>query len=293
MRKIIDRLRVGRTQAWLRAGAREARRDATETTIWDNRYQLIERLAPGRTFLDLGGMFDVAGEVAFRAEEAGATRVVVFDGMDPSREFEEKHEKRDSAVEYVQGDLHDPEDMRLVGEFDVVWCAGVIYHSPNPYQQLLHLRSITSEWLLLGTHVMPEVPGVENACIFYPGRSAAAEAAFAGAHGAEAARYPGMTMPFSETPLLGYGNMWWGLSPSAVRSMLRFTGFDVVEEFRYRWSFHDYLAKVGPAPEFIPPLGFSRARGADRLAEIGPAAPPRWAPRGAGRGADPVVSPQG
>jgi hypothetical protein len=279
VRKVVSRLRLGRTEAWLRAGARRAGRDSPETTLWDNRYRLIERLAPGKSFLDLGGMFDVAGEVAFRAEEAGATRVVVFDGMDPSQEFEAKHDERDSQVEYVQGDLHDPEDMRLVGEFDVVWCAGVIYHSPNPYQQLFHLRGVTKEWLLLGTHVIPEVPGVDNACIFYPGQSAEAQAAFAAAHGADAGRYPGMTRPFDEAPLLGYGNMWWGLSPSAVRSMLRYTGFEVVEEFPYQWSFHDYLAKSGPTPDFVPPLGFSRARGAKRLAELGEGGRPRWAPR--------------
>jgi hypothetical protein len=223
-------------------------------------------------------MFSVAGEVSFRAERAGATRVVLFDGMDPSDEFDAKHREGGSCVTYVQGDLHDPDDIDALGSFDVVWCAGVIYHSPNPYLQLLHLRRITNERLLLGTQVIPEVPGVENACVFYPGRSAAAERAFARAFGEAAHIFPGMTRPFSKKRLLGYANMWWGLSPSAVISMLRYTGFDVYEQFRYSWYFHDYLARPAEEPDFIPPLGMNRARGEDRLAGFGDKDRPAWAP---------------
>jgi len=99
---------------------------------------MIERLAPGSSFLDLGGMWGVDGDVAFAAERAGASRVVLFDGMDPTEPFQAKHRDAGSQVAYVQGDLHDPEDVQRLGTFDVVWCTGVIYHSPNPY-----LRSTT------------------------------------------------------------------------------------------------------------------------------------------------------
>jgi hypothetical protein len=270
------RLKTLLTSTWLKLGARLA---LPGPALWENRYRLVERLAPGRSFLDLGGMFSVAGEIAFRAERAGATRVVLFDGMDPSEEFEAKHRDLDSSVTYLQGDLHDPDDMEALGKFDVVWCAGVIYHSPNPYLQLLHLRRITEQQLLLGTDVIPEVPGVENACIFYPGRSEASQRAFAGAHGERAHIYPGMTRPFIDQPLLAYANMWWGLTRSAVLSMLRYSGFELDEEFRYSWYFHDYLARPANEPDFIPPLGFSRARGQERLARFDGEALPAWAPR--------------
>ena len=265
------------TAAWLRHASAAHRRNPPGFALWPNRAALVERLAPGRSFLDLGGMFSVAGDVAFQAESAGASRVVLFDGMDPSIEFDERHRELGSAVTYVQGDLHDPEDIRRLGSFDIVWCAGVIYHSPNPYQQLHHLRSITAEWLLLGTHVIPEVPGIENACIFYPGRSTASETAFAQAHGEEAAAYPGMTRPFDTSELLGYANMWWGLSSSAVRSMLTYAGFELTEEFSYSWDFSDFLARPGQEPSFIPPLGFSRARGEDRLSAHNADDRPPWA----------------
>ena len=130
------------------------------------------------SFLDLGGMWGVDGDVAFRAEIAGASRVVLFDGMDPTEGFQAKHRESNSKVTYVQGDLRDPVDVQSLGSFDVVWCAGVVYHSPSPYLLLHHLRSLTDRWLLLGTEVIPEVPGIENACVFYPNRSTASQRAF-------------------------------------------------------------------------------------------------------------------
>jgi Methyltransferase domain len=266
------------TGAWLTGGRARSRRDPP-LERWENRHRLVERLAPGSSFLDLGGMWGVDGEVAFRAERAGAARVVLFDGMDPTDEFQDRHREAGSAVEYVQGDLHDPDDVARLGSFDVVWCTGVVYHSPNPYLQLQHLRALTRRELVLGTEVIPEVPGIENACVFYPGRSPASERAFARAYGERAPTYLGMTHPFDETPMLGYANMWWGLSPSAVRSMLRYSGFDVREEFRYTWCFHDYLAEATRTPDFIPPLGASRARGEERLADVAPDERPGWAPR--------------
>ena len=278
MNGLVARTRRVITGAWLSAArARAGRRPALDR--WQTRHGLVDRLAPGHSFLDLGGMWGVDGEVAFRAERAGATRVVLFDGMDPTGEFDAKHRDAGSRIEYVQGDLHDPEDVARLGTFDVVWCTGVIYHSPNPYLQLHHLRALTGQRLLLGTEVIPEVPGIENGCVFYPGRSAASERAFARAYGDDAPTYPGMTHAFDETPMLGYANMWWGLSPSAVRSMLRYTGFEVREELRYTWCFHDYLAEAVRSPDFIPPLGASRARGEKRLAGFDAGERPGWAPR--------------
>ena len=272
----MSRARRFLTTAWLTAGRARATREP-KIDRWQNRHRLVDDLAPGSSFLDLGGMWGVDGEIAFRAEQAGATRVVLFDGMDPTPEFEEKHRRSGSEVTYVQGDLHDPEDVRRLGSFDVVWCAGVVYHSPNPYLQINHLRALTERWLLLGSEVIPEVPGIENACVFYPGRSGQSERAFAQAYGDRAPTYPGMTHPFDETPLMGYANMWWGLSPSALTSMLENTGFEVSEQFRYEWSFCDFLARAASTPDFIPAPGFSRERGERHLAEL-PGDRPDWAP---------------
>jgi hypothetical protein len=253
---------------WLGGARRLEHRRRGVPAIWEQRRAWIRELAPGRSFLDVGGMFHVAGDVSFWAEEAGATSVLLFDGMDPSLEFQAKHAGRESAVRYQQADLHDPGDVAIAGTHDVVWCTGVIYHSPSPFQQLLHLRELAGDRLVLGTHVVPEIPGIEGGCVFYPGRSAAAEGAFARAHGARAGAYPGATGPFDETPNLAYANMWWGITPSALRGMLRYAGFEIEAEVRYTRFLMDVVARPGAAPGHIPPLGFSRERGRERLAAL-------------------------
>src|SRR3954452_19737148 len=258
------RLRTRATRLWLRTAERRAGKG---TDLWSTRNELIDRLAPGRSFIDVGGMFGISGEVAFRAERAGATRVVLFDGMDATGDFFDKHEAAGSTITYVQGDLHDPADLEPLGRFDVVWCGGLIYHSPNPYQCLYHLRQLANEWLMLGTHVIPEIPGIEGAAVFYPGRSREAEWAFDAVYGRERGTYPGMTEAFDETPNLGYANMWWGITPSALRGMLEYSGFVVDEWHRPWWFYIDALCKTKEPPDFIPRLGLSRGRGEDRLAK--------------------------
>ena len=58
--------------------------------------------------------------------------------------------------------------LERVGTHDLVWCVGVIYHTPNPFKQIVKLREITGELLYLGTHTIPELPGVRHGCVFYP-----------------------------------------------------------------------------------------------------------------------------
>jgi methyltransferase family protein len=209
-------------------------------------------------------MWGVHGDTAFLAEEAGASRVVVYDAMDPTPEFDKRHGESGSRIRYVQGDLHDPESVGELGVFDVVWCAGVIYHSPNPYLLLEHLREMTGERLVLGTHVIPEIPGFEGACIWYPALSDSTRKAFAWAHGDVAPNLLGLATPFDATPGWGYVNFWWGITRSALRSMLDLARFEVVEEFMPHPFFVDVLVAPITGDSLIPSPGFARQRGRDR-----------------------------
>ena len=274
--RLLPELARNPTEAWLRIGGWRDRKGCVDADVWDTRRELIRRLAPGHSFLDLGGMFGVAGEVAFWAEEAGAAPVRVFDGMDPTPDFARKHSERASEVSFQQGDLHDAVDCAAAGVWDVVWCAGVIYHSPNPFDLLRHLHSLTREWLLLGSHIVPEVPGMENFCLFYPSRSAAAEATFARHLGPDPAAFPGATAPLDTRPAMGYANMWWGLTPSALRALVRTAGFEIREEHRYSPFLIDVLAVRSADPDFIPPPGFSRDRGRATLEAMAPDERPDW-----------------
>lgn len=79
----------------------------------ERRRKLVQDLAPGRSFVDIGGMWSLAGQIAFWAEEAGATNVTLVDAFDPSDEFLAEHTRRNSKVTYIQADLHEPASIEL------------------------------------------------------------------------------------------------------------------------------------------------------------------------------------
>jgi hypothetical protein len=263
---------------WLRTADRRQPSDPDAwDKVWENRRRLVRALAPGRSFIDVGGMFGVSGELAFLAEECGATRSVLFDCMDPSDDFVERHRRTSSSVQHVQGDLHDPEAIAALGTFDVVWCSGVLYHSPHPMFQLMHLRQLTTDVMVMGNLVIPEIPNFDQACILYPGIPKKMQDGFAKMYGGPE-RFPGMAAPFDTTPDFAFGNMWWGITPSATRSMMRFTGLEITEEYLYVPFALDVVAKVGGvALDIYPPPGFYRDRAWGRYADTPQDQLPGWA----------------
>lgn len=206
-----------------------------------DREALVRRHAAGRSFLDVGCMWDVDGRICFVAEEAGATAVTGVDLMAPTEAFEAERERRRSAVRFVVGDLHDAATLAQAGVHDVVWCSGVLYHAPHPVLTLERLRAVTGERLLLATEVLPEVPGLRGACVFYPALGKRERRALSGVTGGPAV---GLTTPFDRAQ--GYGNWFWGITPSALDGMLRTTGFEPLEMVRTS-PFH-LTAIARPAP---------------------------------------------
>jgi len=163
-------------------------------------------------------MWTIHGALCFAAEDAGAATVTGVDVMAPTEQFESERARRDSKVRFVHGDVHEPSTVAEIGLHDVVWCSGVLYHAPHPLLTLERLRSITADTLLLATETVSETPGRRNTCIVAPGRDEHPNS--------EPATAPGQ----------GFGPWYWGISPSALRTMLKLSGFSVVEE--HRTPFH-------------------------------------------------------
>jgi SAM-dependent methyltransferase len=186
--------------------------------------------APGHSFVDVGAMWGVNGKVAFAAEELGATAVTAVDVSAPTPEYEAEHERRGSKVRFVHGDLHDPDTLERIGPQEVVWCSGVLYHCPNPMHTIECLRRITGSTLVLMTATVPEIPGVRNGGVFFPGLSEgerlAYDRAFDAASNISANRL-GLSTPFD--PAQGFSNWWWGLTRSAVEAMIETVGMSVSE----------------------------------------------------------------
>lgn len=241
-------------RAWTAADRLRRRFDKNRVPIVEHRAEILRRIVPGKSFVEFGGML-IDGEISFLAEELGATSVTLVDEMEPSAKFQDELSRRNSTVRFQRGDLHDPRLIRDLGPHDVVWCTGVIYHSPNPYEQLEHLRALTREWMYLGSHVIPEIPGFRNACIWYPGLDEDDMAAYASLHDHPETCW-GIGQPFDTTPGNGYANFWWGITPSALRAMVEYARFDVVEE-HVPWDppqLIDMLLRPRDVPRYLPGL---------------------------------------
>lgn len=160
----------------------------------------------GKSVLDIGA-YD--GFFSFAAERAGAARVVALDhyvwstdmaaymkdwresrrtGQDlppphasahwrpaelpGKRPFDLARKLLNSRVEPVVGDFMSM-DLAQLGQFDVVFYLGVLYHMENPLSAVRRLREVTAPGGLavLETEAV-EIPGVWNrpCCEFFPGR---------------------------------------------------------------------------------------------------------------------------
>lgn len=251
---------------------------------FERRHGFIQEHAPGRSFVDVGGLYQLHGEVAFRAEAAGASEVTLFDSGDEEYGgFGRRCRESGSKIRFVQGDLEEGLTVERVGAHDIVWCTGVIYHTPNPVLQLMHLREMTQELLYLGTHIIPEIPGFRQACVYYPYLPEAERRTHGRSHW-DADDLLGIGTPFDDRPMYGYGNVWWGITPSALRAMLATARFDVVDEIRprdYPWLLDVVAAPVAKVPSLPPPYYFRergerRSRGEAELPWLEPPSGRSW-----------------
>jgi Methyltransferase domain len=216
---------VTRASWWLALQLARLRRRRLRGRV-EGAEDVIPRYAAGKSFADVGCMWNIHGRLAFLAADSGANEVVGVDYMEPTPEFDREQSRRGSPVRFVRGDIHDPAVAAEVGNVDVAFCSGVLYHSPNPLHTLAALRGICRETLLLWTATVPELPGTRNGCVFLPhldDRSRRMYDRLWPGH------MTGVSDPFSADA--GYDNWFWALSPSAVRSMIEASGFRVERQW--------------------------------------------------------------
>jgi hypothetical protein len=180
--------------------------------------------APGCSFADIGAMWGVNGEYTFMAEEAGATLIKAVDVFGPTPEFEAKKRARHSSIEFILGDASHPSTIAKVGVVDVILCAGVLYHHPSPFDLLVALRRMCGKTLILRTSTIPEIESLPNAAIYFP-MLKPEDRRLWNLASLGVGRQVGITAEFE--PHEGYGNWFWGLTPSCLASLLETAGFRV------------------------------------------------------------------
>lgn len=189
---------------------------------------LVREEVRGKSFADIGCMWNVDGDYAFVAEQSGARSVIGVDVTAPSATFERKHRELGSKVEFIQGDAVSPEIMERIGPIDVVLCSGVLYHHPSPYHMLVSLRELCRETLILGSATIPELGALRHAAVYYPRLPEKKRRLWDVGKAIGGGKRWGITLPYD--PAVGYSNWFWGMTPSCIRAMAETAGFRVEEE---------------------------------------------------------------
>jgi 2-polyprenyl-3-methyl-5-hydroxy-6-metoxy-1,4-benzoquinol methylase len=237
---------------------------------YDRLPEFIRNHVPGRSFADIGCMWGVNGEHSFLAAEAGATAVTAVDVFGPTPEFEDKRKARAPNVRFLLGDVTQIDTIEAIGPVDVVFCAGVLYHHPSPFDVLVALRRLCRETLILRTSTIPEVRGLPNAAVYFPMLDASARKMW-NLKGLGVLHQAGISNEFQ--PAEGYGNWFWGLTPSCLESLLETAGFRV--DFRATEAFAQTVvcAAVAPALEHRLPDRAAARKLAEDISAAGIARP--------------------
>lgn len=188
----------------------------------------------GKSVLDVGAW---DGFYSFEAERRGASRVLATDSYcwSSKHPWASKHgfklarEVLGSRVEDL--DI-DPLDLSVerVGVWDVVLFLGVLYHLKNPLEVLKRVAAVTSELLILETHVDLRVGNDLPAAVFYPG-----------------------------TELQGDCTNWWGPNSKCLEAMLRTVGFERIRFFTASGPAADGVtAEHAGASLFAPGVHYDR-----------------------------------
>jgi len=171
----------------------------------------------GKTVLDIGA---VDGLYSFEAEARKAKRILAIDShawqnkqyssykdLNTGKDgFNLAREVLKSKVEDLElNDFNEEITVEKLGEWDVVFCLGILYHMKDPFRLIRNLGKMTKEFLLLETHT-------DSNNTYAWGATATPAMSF----------YPGDELNKDETN-------WWGPNLACIRAMLKVAGFKKVE----------------------------------------------------------------
>lgn len=223
----------------------------------DPRDRFIHEVTRGRSFAEVGGLWGTVSEKVSVAHAAGATSLAMIDITTPGGTLWQLFEARCRdlslpSVRTISGDVVQLAAADASLRFDVVHCAGVLYHIPDPFRLLRALRTITTGHLILTssiteTHIANragELRIPDGSALLVPALSEAERAVLA-EHWREVIGDAVFGIPRSVTPwnLDDFGPWWWLPTTPALARMCEVAGFDVlgIEHF---WGGHAATLKL-------------------------------------------------
>lgn len=222
----------------------------------------IAGVAPGRSFVDIGGIGERSGnERCSWAQRCGAQDVAMADIL-PAEHALWSHFREATRVHGIAGiDLRPGLDMgqadfpEQLGRFDIVHATGLLYHAPNPLLSLLNLRRVVGEYLITNTVIVPD--RLENAegSVSFPAASALFLPALRGRERAVLRRYyldrfqvdldihapmsHGAIMPYVTKGEPSPWPYWWFFTKSAFESALELLEMRILD--RHTWQDHAHF----------------------------------------------------
>jgi hypothetical protein len=205
----------------------------------------IDEWALGRSFADVGGLWNIVNEKITMAARAGATELTMIDVTPPGNELWQRFDERCAAAAVtcvsIPADVNEVAARAGQAPFDVVHCSGLLYHSPDPMRVLVSLARLTTKVLILGCAITPtwregtaaDAALAPGASLFVPAMSERQRRAVSSHfRAAGATTIVGIDEPCAADPG-DYARWWWVFTVECVRSMLEAAGFTVVDSAFY------------------------------------------------------------
>lgn len=125
------------------------------------KHRWISENVKGKTFADIGGLWGTLNETISIAHKGSAQKCTMVD----IRTQENKwwtlfHQRCDELgvknYDSIVDDICDADISSRIGKFDVVHCSGILYHVSDPFSMIRNLVSITNEYLIIGSMLVPD-----------------------------------------------------------------------------------------------------------------------------------------
>jgi hypothetical protein len=207
----------------------------------DPRNVFINRVAKGKSFIDIGGLSEVVHERVSVAHSAGASDLALMDVEGPSCPWWPQVRERLTSrgvgeCKFISGDIMTSE----VSTYDIVYSSGVLYHLPAPIPYLARLRQMTREYCILTSTTIPTRLTVDREELHFPSASTLVVPALAGRErqlvvewfkrrGRDDVTYTEMDFGGLRN-LTNYYPNWFIPTVAAFKAMATCAGFEIVDE---------------------------------------------------------------